>query len=184
MEQKGTANIHHGVHGCPNQGNERILLSKQMENHQMPLHLAPRLFRRSMIPLSQESIWRPMSTSKLALRFILKRGTGVELIKNTEGLSVYKAKSEGKNTFALFTCEMHETLWQRKRQEDAMRARWKYKKFTVFSQPEIARAKERAASLEALIHWQKDGQRIGQDDFIPLAEQSALIEGMSFSCPF
>ncbi len=49
----------------------------------------------------------------------------------------------------------------------------------MFYQPKIDINDERATSLEALIRWQRSGAIITPDQYIPIAEDSGLIDEMS-----
>ena len=104
--------------------------------------------------------------------------TTQELIKNAD-MAMYKAKSEGKNKFVMFTQEMNDKLLNRIRIENAIRTGLKLREFSVFYQPKIDVESEQPTSFEALIRWRKNGTIIGPDQFISIAEDCGLIDEMS-----
>ncbi len=159
-------------------GDEFILLSENIENTHAIFNLATRLLASLKTPilLGQNTIYMHAS---IGIAIYPEDGqTTQELIKNAD-MAMYKAKSEGKNKFVMFTREMNEQLLNRIRTENALRNSLKKKEFIVFYQPKIDLINEQPTSFEALVRWQKDGALIGPDDFIPIAEESGLIDEMS-----
>jgi diguanylate cyclase (GGDEF)-like protein/PAS domain S-box-containing protein len=159
-------------------GDEFILLSENIENTHAIFNLASRLLASLKTPilLGQSTIYMHAS---IGIAVYPEDGQTIqELIKNAD-MAMYKAKSEGKNKFVMFTREMNEQLLNRIRTESSLRNGLMEKEFIVFYQPKIDLISEQPTSFEALIRWQKDGTLIGPDDFIPIAEESGLIDEMS-----
>jgi diguanylate cyclase (GGDEF)-like protein/PAS domain S-box-containing protein len=159
-------------------GDEFILLSESIENEQSIYNLATRILTalKEPIALSPNTIY---INASIGVSIYPEDGkTTQELIKNAD-MAMYKAKSEGKNKFVMFTREMNEKLLNRIRTESAIRTGLKQREFTVFYQPKIDLADDQITSFEALIRWRKNGALIGPDSFIPIAEESGLIDEMS-----
>ncbi|ADW18811.1 diguanylate cyclase/phosphodiesterase with PAS/PAC sensor(s) [Desulfobulbus propionicus DSM 2032] len=159
-------------------GDEFILLSESIDNEQAVYTLASRILAslKQPIQLTPHTIY---INASIGIALFPEDGqTTQELIKNAD-MAMYKAKSEGKNTFVLFTREMNEKLLNRVRTENAIRAGLKKREFSVFYQPKIDLASERPTSFEALARWHRNGVVIGPDQFIPIAEESGLIDEMS-----
>ena len=90
--------------------------------------------------------------------------------------ALYKAKNDGKLTFAYYNDVL--TLKAKERIEGEARLREAIEKeeFEVYYQPQVHIKSQRIVGLEALIRWNKpDKGIIPPDEFIPLAEQSGLI---------
>jgi diguanylate cyclase (GGDEF)-like protein/PAS domain S-box-containing protein len=159
-------------------GDEFILLSESIDNENAVYTLATRILAalKQPIQLAPHTIY---INASIGIAIYPEDGqTTQELIKNAD-MAMYKAKSEGKNKFVLFTQEMHEKLLNRIRTENAIRTGLKQREFSVFYQPKIDLDNERITSFEALARWRKNGTIIGPDTFIPIAEESGLIDEMS-----
>lgn len=159
-------------------GDEFILLSENIENESAVYNLANRLLASLKLPI-------PVGTSPIYINASIGISiypndgrTIQELIKNAD-MAMYKAKGEGKNKFVMYTPEMNEKLQLRVRTENAIRSGLKQNDFMVYYQPKIELTSERATSFEALLRWRHNGTIIGPDDFIPIAEETGLIDEMS-----
>ena len=63
----------------------------------------------------------------------------------------------------------------RERAEAALPAPRDGRELVLRYQPEVELATGRLAAVEALVRWERDGEMIGPDEFIPLAEETGLI---------
>ncbi|MGE4560877.1 MAG: putative bifunctional diguanylate cyclase/phosphodiesterase, partial [Desulfobulbus sp.] len=158
-------------------GDEFILLSESITNENAVYNLANRILASLKKPISLHPNTVYVNASIGIALYPDDGRTCQELIKNAD-TAMYKAKSEGKNKFVMFTQEMHEKLLKRIRIENAIRTSLKQREFTVFYQPKIDLANERPSSFEALVRWQKNDTIITPDQFIPIAEESGLIDEM------
>ena len=159
-------------------GDEFILLSESIENEHAVYTLANRMLAalREPIVLVPNTIY---INASIGISLFPDDGkTTQELIKNAD-MAMYKAKSEGKNKFIMFTQEMNDKLLDRIRIENAIRSGLKLREFSVFYQPKINVESEQPTSFEALIRWRKNGTVIGPDQFISIAEDCGLIDEMS-----
>lgn len=159
-------------------GDEFILLSESIENESGIFHLAGRILsclqEPFVIGFSELFI-----NASIGIATYPNDGKNTnELIKNAD-MAMYRAKDEGKNKFVLFTQEMHENFLTHVRIENSIRTGLQKKEFIIYYQPKIDIPSERLTSFEALIRWNKNGLIIGPDKFIPIAEESGLIDKMS-----
>jgi diguanylate cyclase (GGDEF)-like protein/PAS domain S-box-containing protein len=159
-------------------GDEFILLSESIENEHAVYMLANRILAALQQPIELKPNTIYINASIGISVFPDDGQTTQELIKNAD-MAMYKAKSEGKNKFVMFTREMNDKLLNRIRTENSIRIGLKLKEFSVFYQPKIDLESEQPTSFEALIRWAKDGIVIGPDQFISIAEESGLIDEMS-----
>jgi EAL domain-containing protein (putative c-di-GMP-specific phosphodiesterase class I) len=91
---------------------------------------------------------------------------------------MHKAKREGKNRHVLFTKGMHEELYEKFRTENGIRYGLLNREFVVHYQPKVNIGSRKTSSLEALIRWDKGGKLISPGAFIPIAEESSLIDDL------
>jgi diguanylate cyclase (GGDEF)-like protein len=91
-------------------------------------------------------------------------------------IALYKAKSEGKNTWCYFEAHMSDQIQTRRQLEDDLRHALKHNEFILHYQPRYKVDGQHIVSVEALVRWQHPTQGLlGPDVFIPLAEQTDLI---------
>ncbi len=159
-------------------GDEFILLSESIENENAVYTLASRILASLKQPIHLHPNTIYVNASIGIALFPDDGRTSQELIKNAD-MAMYKAKSEGKNKFVMFTKEMNEKLLNRIRIENAIRRGLNQHEFSVFYQPKISIADELPTSFEALVRWRKNSTIITPDQFIPVAEESGLIDEMS-----
>lgn len=159
-------------------GDEFILLSESIENEHAVYTLANRILAALQQPITLKPNTIYINASIGIAIFPDDGQTPQELIKNAD-MAMYKAKSEGKNKFVMFTREMNDKLLRHIRIENSIRTGLKLREFSVFYQPKIDLEDEQPTSFEALIRWRKNGTVIGPNDFISIAEESGLIDEMS-----
>lgn len=98
------------------------------------------------------------------------------LMKNAD-MALYRAKQEGRNRHRFFEPEMNERMQKRRQLELEMRAALNDEGFQVHYQPLLNFAQNRVEAFEALLRWEHpDRGNIPPADFIPLAEETGLIE--------
>ncbi|WP_165973813.1 EAL domain-containing protein [Paucimonas lemoignei] len=102
-----------------------------------------------------------------------------ELLRKVDQ-AMYSAKQAGKNRFAYFTREMDENAHRRHRVMNELRRALQEKHFELYFQPVIELATGRIWKAEALIRWRHPELGfIAPSQFIPLAEESGLIDEIS-----
>lgn len=99
-----------------------------------------------------------------------------ELIKSAD-IAMYHAKSNGKNTYSLFTPQMNEHLERRMDTEREIRkALQSPEQFELWYQPQVDLHTQALVGAEALVRWRHPVRGlIPPNDFIPVAEESGLI---------
>ena len=103
--------------------------------------------------------------------------SAMEMVRSAD-MAMHKAKREGKNRYILFTKSMHEELYEKFRTENGIRYGLLNNEFIVYYQPKVNIADRRTASLEALIRWNRGGKIISPGLFIPIAEETSLIDDL------
>jgi predicted signal transduction protein with EAL and GGDEF domain len=99
-----------------------------------------------------------------------------ELLKKAD-LALYRAKSEGRNTFSFFDEEMSKDATARHRLLNDLRGALSRNEFELHYQPVIDAKTVRPCGVEALIRWRHPIQGlIPPDRFIWLAKECGLME--------
>jgi len=97
-------------------------------------------------------------------------------MKNADA-AMYHAKSQGRHNFQFFTAALNEAAAERLQMEGALRQAIDRQEFVLHYQPQVSLAGNRVSGVEALVRWQHPQLGlVPPDKFIPLAEETGLIE--------
>lgn len=100
---------------------------------------------------------------------------GDTLLKRAD-LALYRAKSEGRNTYRIFAAAMDRAAKARHRREVDLRLALQRGEFALDYQPVFDLARGRVAAVEALLRWNHPVRgRLAPDAFLPFAEETGLI---------
>ena len=98
-----------------------------------------------------------------------------EMLQNADA-AMYRAKEDGRNTYAFYTEDMTKRAYERVTLETKLREAIAAEEFEVFFQPQIDMRTKQIIGMEALVRWIKNGTFVATpDQFIPLAEDTRLI---------
>jgi predicted signal transduction protein with EAL and GGDEF domain len=98
------------------------------------------------------------------------------LLKHAD-TAMYHAKSSGRDTAKLYSASLTQEIQQRMEVEASLRAAIERDEFHLVYQPQLDVATRRIRSVEALLRWSHPVHGpMGPARFIPLAEESGLIE--------
>ena len=100
------------------------------------------------------------------------------LIKQAD-TAMYAAKDAGRNAYRFYTADMNARVQARLQLETDMRRGLMDDEFFLVYQPQVDMASGRALGVEALLRW-RDPERgvIGPAEFIPIAEESGMIQAL------
>ena len=103
-------------------------------------------------------------------------GTGCEHLLRHADLALYRAKTDGRDTFRFFEPAMDERLRARRDLEIDLRKALALRQFELHYQPQMNIATGRIVGCEALIRWRHPARgMVSPVEFIPLAEETGLI---------
>ncbi len=103
-------------------------------------------------------------------------GTDVESLMRQADVAMYRAKDEGKNKVRLFSPDLVEVIEHRQSMLSDLRKAIDRNELHVVYQPKLELATNQVVGCEALLRWRRpDGTNVSPDQFIPLAEESGLI---------
>ncbi len=115
-------------------------------------------------------------TSSIGISIYPQDGENTQLLIRNADAAMYKAKSEGRNTYQFYTMEMTEIAFERVLMETNLRRAIKNREFVVHYQPQIDARTDKIIGMEALVRWEHPEMgQVRPAKFIPLAEESGMI---------
>jgi len=115
------------------------------------------------------------STTSIGLTLFRGQDDSAEVLLKQADVALYQAKDAGRNVVRFFSPAMQSAIESRAALQGALRRGLDKGEFCLYYQPQIDQA-DRLIGAEALIRWLPPGQGVVLPaQFIPLAEESALI---------
>jgi diguanylate cyclase (GGDEF)-like protein len=108
-----------------------------------------------------------------------EHGNDTETLTRNADLALYRAKSDGRGVYRVFTAEMLVGARTRKQIEDDLRTALANGELHLVYQPVVAVLSGQIVGCEALLRWRHPQLgNISPADFIPVAEECGLIEAL------
>jgi diguanylate cyclase (GGDEF)-like protein/PAS domain S-box-containing protein len=115
------------------------------------------------------------STTSIGLTLFRGQDDSAEVLLKQADVALYQAKDAGRNVVRFFSPAMQSAIESRAALQGALRRGLDKGEFCLYYQPQVDQA-DRLIGAEALIRWLPPGQGVVLPaQFIPLAEESALI---------
>jgi predicted signal transduction protein with EAL and GGDEF domain len=160
-------------------GDEFAILTEHINNREQTVALAERLQEvlREPLQIAGKEITTSASIGITFSDFGYR--TPEEVLRDAD-LAMYKAKAKGKAQFALFDSSLHIQATEQLSLEGDLRRALVSGQLSLVFQPIYELAPRRLIAFEALLRWHHPQRGlIGPATFIPLAEESGLIEPLS-----
>ncbi|MCF4166949.1 EAL domain-containing protein [Zavarzinia compransoris] len=141
-----------------------------------------RLARRLQAAIGSPEV-HPVADSKITASIGIaihpNDGDGVDILLSRAEAALQQARSEGRNTYALFDAGLERMNRERLEMEAALRAGLARGDVVAHFQPIFDMKTGRPVGAEALARWHRDGHGpVPPGIFIPLAEDAGLIAGI------
>jgi diguanylate cyclase (GGDEF)-like protein len=160
-------------------GDEFAIIQTNLTNENDIPALAQRLNESLAAPfnLEGETIYTGAS---VGITVFPRDDTEVDALLKNADLALYRAKQEGGGTYQLYDSVMNAELQARKALEQDLRSGLEGSEFFVEYQPQIDLETGQVVGGEGLSRWRHpDRGLVAPDEFIPVAEQSGLINRLT-----
>ncbi len=158
-------------------GDEFVILSS-IEHSADAAHIAEKIIQDMAVPFQIENQTLHVGASVGISIYPLDGDTSAVLLRNAD-VAMYAAKQAGRGTLRFFDVAMNDRAQNRLHLEAALRRALVDNSFELYYQTKVRLIDSRYCGMEALIRWH-DPERglISPTDFIPLAEETGLIEAI------
>jgi len=103
--------------------------------------------------------------------------TAVELLKNADA-AMYLAKNKGRSQFAHFSKELEQQALARVELASKLKQAIANDELQTYFQPQVSAHTGKISGFEALMRWTVDGKPVSPSCFIPIAEETGLINDL------
>ena len=159
-------------------GDEFVVLLPQLSHTQDAAVVARKLIASLIRPFDIDGQELSISTS-IGIALHPADGNDVDQLLKHADTAMYDAKSAGRNDFRFFTPDMNARAYARLMLENALRHALERHELELDYQPQWAMPGQRLIGVEALVRWNHPERgRIPPGEFIPLAEETGLIEAI------
>ncbi|HEY9890001.1 MAG TPA: EAL domain-containing protein [Candidatus Obscuribacterales bacterium] len=156
-------------------GDEFVILLEEVESPNAAVQVAERILEdlRSPFLIGGQQIFISASIGIVVGK--PEHANAETLIRNAD-IAMYRAKADGRASYAIFDPAMHAQVLQRMQLENDLRRALEQGEFTLFYQPIVALKSLQIVGFEALLRWQHPTQGLlTPDKFIPIVEETDLI---------
>lgn len=156
-------------------GDEFIIILPDLGSPQDAANVAEKIRQEMRSPFAVEGMELISSASIGVSLYPDDAGDIHTLLKNSDA-AMYRAKTQGRNTYRFFTADMNVGALERLSMENSLRVALERQQLHLFYQPQVELATGRIIGVEALMRWEHpDLGAIDPSKFIALAEESGLI---------
>ena len=159
-------------------GDEFAVLLTEIEQAEDAIHVASRLLQAMKAPFQIGGRELFMSCS-VGITVFPGDGMDRDLLLQNAGVATHTAKQQGGNTYCFYSAELNERSLQLIGLQSDLHKALERNELRLFYQPKVDTRTRGIAGAEALIRWQHAERGfIRPDDFIPMAEETGLIESI------
>lgn len=155
-------------------GDEFVVLLENLQESSISTVISHRIIDALVKPFLIEDSEFYISSS-IGISMYPKDGTDTDELLRKADMAMYHAKSMGKNNHQYFDSELERSSIQQLQVENHLRDAIGNKEFQLYYQPKVDLQHNKIIAVEALLRWKREGANSSPDIFIPVAEQTGLI---------
>ncbi|MEB3311020.1 MAG: EAL domain-containing protein [Snowella sp.] len=159
-------------------GDEFVILLEDITDFEQVVPITERILKDCQTPFLLDGYEMSVSTSIGVVLGTPNYVQASELLRDAD-IAMYKAKSQGGNSYRVFDVQMHTQALSRLTLETELRQALKHQEFTVYYQPIMDLLNDRLVGFEALIRWHHPERGlVSPAVFMAIAEETGLIVPM------
>ena len=159
-------------------GDEFAVLLEAIDDNQAAAAVARKLVEALALPFQIGEHQFFISVS-IGISCFPQDGADPETLSKNADTAMYRAKAEGRNNYQFFSEEMNARALENLQMGNDMRAGLERGEFLLHYQPRVDLESGEVTGAEALVRWQHPLRGlVPPGRFIPLAEESGLIEAL------
>ena len=156
-------------------GGDEFIMVLQETDADGVAHVAEKLLKSVAKPFLIEQ-HEMVITPSIGIAMFPTDGEDFDTLSKCADVAMYRAKTDGRNTFRFFTAEMQAHSVRRLKLENALRHALERDQLSLHYQPQISLDNGLVIGAEALLRWQHpELGMVSPVEFIPIAEDSGLI---------
>jgi diguanylate cyclase (GGDEF)-like protein/PAS domain S-box-containing protein len=155
-------------------GDEFIVLLDTIDDSRGGSVVAQKILNALRMPFRVSGVEQHVSGS-VGIALFPEDGRDPQTLMKNADTAMFHAKAQGKNTYQYFTAQMNIAVKRRMTLESALRRAVMQKDFVLHYQPQVDLKTGAIVALEALVRWRSAEGMVMPADFIPLAEETGLI---------
>lgn len=156
-------------------GDEFIVLLSKISGTKDIAHIAQKLLETIALPIHINSSELYISAS-IGISIYPDNGHNVQTLLKNADMAMYYAKVQGRHNYQFCVPSMAMQSQHKLTLEGQLHDALKHHELILYYQPQVDIKTNKIVGLEALVRWDRQGERItAPDQFIPLAEEVNLI---------
>ncbi|MDS4056951.1 MAG: CHASE2 domain-containing protein, partial [Candidatus Contendobacter sp.] len=157
-------------------GDEFVCVLEDLHQEERVADFARKLLKIMNVPFQIEG-HECFVTASVGVCLFPRDGEDVETLLKNADIAVYRAKENGRDSIQFYARDLHVRTLERLMMEQDLRRALERQELDLHYQPQMDLRQGRIVGVEALLRW-RHPQRgmIPPPDFIPLAEETGLIE--------
>jgi diguanylate cyclase (GGDEF)-like protein len=156
-------------------GDEFAIILDDLEHKQEAMVVAQRILDTLASPLRIDG-QEVVVTGSVGIAFYPEDGDSIDQLLKCADAAMYRSKERGRNSYQIFSKEMHSAVLTRMSLERDLRHALERNEFRLHYQPQLSLEDSELQAVEALVRWEHaDRGLIAPMDFIYLLEDTGLI---------
>jgi diguanylate cyclase (GGDEF)-like protein/PAS domain S-box-containing protein len=156
-------------------GDEFTIVLQELESRQDAAIVAEKVLRTIAEPV-EASGHRLYVTTSIGITIFPDDGDDAEALLRNADTAMYRAKSEGRNTYQMSTQELNRSTQERMTLERDLHLAVERNEFELLYQPQVALRTKRIVGMEALLRWRHPERGVlAPAEFISVAEERGFI---------